>query len=63
MAIAHIELLALKEEKDKLKLQVNENIKLQAMINAEREARITSQNEIKQMLAKLRDDKLKNLSD
>ena len=54
-----IELLALKEEKDKLKLQVNENIKLQAMINAEREARITSQNEIKQMLAKLRDDQLK----
>ena len=58
-----IELLALKEEKDKLKLQVNENIKLQAMINAEREARITSQNEIKQMLAKLRDDKLKNFKD
>ena len=53
----------LREEKDKLKLQVNENIKLQAMINAEREARITSQNEIKQMLAKLRDDKLKKFKD
>jgi len=58
-----IELLALKEEKDALKLQVNENAKLQAMINAEREARITSQNEIKQMLAKLRDDKLKNFKE
>jgi len=58
-----IELLKLKEEKDALKLQVNENIKLQAMIQAERAARITSQNEIKQILAKLRDDKLKNFKD
>jgi len=58
-----IELLKLKEEKDALKLQVNENAKLQAMIQAERAARITSQNEIKQTLAKLRDDKLKNFKD
>jgi len=50
----------LKAEKNELKLKVNENSKLQEMIKEEREARIKSENEMKQTLAKLRDEKLTN---
>jgi len=49
----------LREEKDTLKIQANENAQLQEMIMQEKEARIKSENEVKQILAELRSEKLK----
>lgn len=55
-----VELARVKEEKNELKLKVTENSKLQDEIKAEREARLASEKEMKQTLAKLREEKLAN---
>lgn len=55
-----IENQKLKEEKNELKIKVNENDKLQAEVKLEHEARIKFENETKQILAKLREEKLSN---
>lgn len=55
-----VELTRVKEEKNALKLQVNENSKLLDQVKEEREARIRFEKETKQTLAQLRDEKLSN---
>ena len=53
-----VELARVKEEKNELKLQVSANEKLLDQVNEEREARKQFEIEMKQALAKLRDEKL-----
>lgn len=52
----------LREEKNTLKVQINENTKLQEMIKEEREARIKSENKMLEKLGELRDERLENLT-
>ena len=55
-----LSLIKLQNEKDMLNIKVNENIELEAQLKEERLARIKFEQEIKQTLAKLREEKLTN---
>jgi len=57
---AVLELAKEKAEKNALKLELNKNTKLEEDLKLEREARLRFENETKQTLAKLRDEKLEN---
>ena len=57
---AVLELAKEKAEKNALKLELNKNSKLEEDLKLEREARLRFENETKQTLAKLRDEKLEN---
>ncbi len=55
-----LEVVTLQNEKDILKLKVHENKELEIQLKEERHARLQFEQEIKQTLAKLREEKLSN---